>query len=118
MTAIQNATITGVSLGHERGILTAWLQLDYGDSHQGFGGYALHNHAQWVETNRESWCGHFVNRCLEITGVRYWEELPNKSIRAHIVDDVVIGIGHITKELWFYPRQEFLKHRSRFDLTV
>ena len=39
---IVNAKIIGTSLGPlDRGILTAFLDLDYGGSQQGFGGYAL-----------------------------------------------------------------------------
>ena len=39
---VKNAIIKSVSIDIERGILTGWIELDYGGYSQSFGGYVLH----------------------------------------------------------------------------
>jgi hypothetical protein len=98
---IHNAVIRSVSIDIEdHGMLTAWVNLDYGDSCQGFGGYAL---------DCGSSCGKFVRKTLETVGVDSWEALKGQTIRVrrgNKCNDLVEAIGHIIKDKWFEPKKE------------
>lgn len=99
MTEIKNAVITSTEIEIEdHGILTLWLNLDYGGSVQGFGGYSLDNHA---------FCAVFIRRCLEVVGVHKWSEMRGKTIRVALDKPygLIQGIGNIIKDEWFYPRE-------------
>lgn len=106
---IKNAIIESVSLDNgDRGLLTAWIHLDYGDGgHQGFGGYALYLPKDYQNHTLLSHAGHFIFRCMEIADVSSWDKIKGKSVRVHIEDGRIKGIGHITKKDWFYPESEF-----------
>jgi hypothetical protein len=107
----KNAIITGTQLGYEdHGILTAFLQLDYGNSGQGFGGYQLDTYSKENEGRTASiGCGFFIQRVLEVVGVDRWEQLNGKHIRVISDWNKVQGIGHILKDEWFFPEKEFKK---------
>ena len=105
----QNAVISSFSLGIERG-LSMWLNLDYGSSGQGFGGYLLHN-TSVLKEDRETqgnYAGHFICRCLEIAGVEDIKDLPGKTIRVRGggLGGYIEAIGHIISDDWFYPERE------------
>lgn len=90
-------------LGFEdHGCLTCFLMLKQKSSGQGFGGYRLDAPKGW-----SIYTDFWVKRILETVGVLRWEDLPGKHIRV-IGEDfgVIEGIGHITEDLWFYPRKE------------
>lgn len=113
---IKNAIVANVSINDsDRGILTAWLHLDYGGSGQGFGGYALYLPWSWSHHTIESYAGHFIWRCMEIAGVTSWDAIKGKSIRVKLdksdFNGKIIGIGHITNNDWFYPAEDFSKPR-------
>ena len=100
---IKNALITGVTLSTEdHGCLSSFLHLDYGGSGQGFGGYALHS-----PKYPSAVTGLWIWRILEVTGVSRWEDLPGKTIRVKAHRSGVEAIGHILKDVWFCPREEF-----------
>lgn len=100
-TEIKNAVITGVRLGFEdHGLLTAWLDLDYGGSCQGFGGWSL-------GARGENYCGEFIKGCLTAVGEREWSDLVGKTIRVKCT--TVHAIGHIIKDKWFDPGKLFAK---------
>ena len=112
---IKNAIITGAEVEIEdHGCLTAWLYLDYGGSGQGFGGYILgvSEHSERKDETKESmYCHIFLRKCLEIAGVSKWSRLQGKTIRVETDGRVdfsgkIIGIGHIIKDDWFYPKVE------------
>ena len=71
---IKNAIIKSISLDTgDRGLLTAWLHLDYGGSGQGFGGYALYLPKSFTHhTNKGDFAGHFIFRCMEVADVTEW----------------------------------------------
>lgn len=105
----RNAIIESVSIeDNDHGGLSAWLHLDFGGSGQGFGGYGLYsglyspNHP-----NDRNYCGHFIWRCMEIAGVSSWSALTGKCIRTRHEGGLITAIGHITRDKWFYPREEF-----------
>ncbi len=97
MSEIENAKIESTTLtsneGH--GIPSCMLHLDYGDSrHQGFGGYDLRHYGIDM-----------IVRILDTVGVEHWEDLTGKYIRAEIKDGLIIAIGHITEDQWYYPKE-------------
>lgn len=110
---IKNAVIESVSLDMgDRGLLTSYLSLDYGDGgHQGFGGYVLYLPKSFKHHEMLSHAGHFIFRCLEIAGVESWDKLKGKSIRVQLDGDGFSGnikaIGHIVKNDWFWPSVDF-----------
>jgi hypothetical protein len=114
-TGIRNAVVerTTIDMG-DRGLLTAWLHLDYGDGgHQGFGGFALYLPKGYANhTNKGDFAGHFIFRCMEIAGVENWEKVKGKSIRVKYEGGTgcgsnIIAIGHIVKDDWFSPTMDF-----------
>jgi len=107
---IRNAVIESVKLTNEdHGLLSAWLFLDYGGSGQGFGGYCLYLPKSFTHHKLESVAGHFIWRVMEIAGVSEWNQLPGKTIRVKASHSGVEGIGHIVKDDWFFPKQDFAK---------
>ncbi len=113
MSFITNAIIESADIRIERGfILSAWLQLNYGGLHQGFGGYTLHltesssHHAESLKANV---AGVFITKCMEIADVESWKDLPGKTIRVEKTDEwgSIIRIGHIVKDRWFNPQEVF-----------
>lgn len=106
---IRNAVIERAEFSTERGMLSAWLMLDYGDGvHQGFGGYALYlprsNYA-----NRGDVAGHFVWRCLAVAGVDDWCKLVGRPLRVRCEGATIKAIGHIVKDDWFDPSRDWAK---------
>jgi hypothetical protein len=108
---IQNAIIKSVSLSMEdHGVLSAWLQLEYDGSGQGFGGYTLHIPEGFAKGKKDSpYAGHFITRCIQIGGVGKWEDLPWKTIRVKKDKPFgkILAIGHIVKDDWFSPKEDF-----------
>lgn len=109
---ICNAIITNARIDDaDRGMLTAWLDLDYGGSCQGFGGYSLYLPKSYSHHQLLSHAGHFIWRCMEIAGVTQWDNISGKAIRVakdkNGFGGLITGIGHITKEDWFFPSIDF-----------
>lgn len=103
---ICNAVITSASLSNaDHGMLSSFLMLDYGHSGQGFGGFALYN-PRYKDTSG-NYAGHWIWRILEVTETSDWSQLKGKNIRAKIKNGRVIAIGHIIKDNWFNPEDEF-----------
>lgn len=109
---ITNAVIKEAVLTIEdHDLLTAWLMLDYGDSSaQGFGGWALApspTSKYWP--GKANYAGVFVRRVLDVVGVRQWDQLKGKTIRAKREHNKVHAIGNIIKDDWFDPKTIFEK---------
>ncbi len=100
---IESATIT---IG-DRGFLDCWLQLDYGGIGQGFGGYALYLPKSFSHHKMESVAGHHIFRIMEIAGAESWDELEGKTIRVKTTWTKAIAIGHIVKDDWFCPSDDY-----------
>lgn len=99
-----NAKITDTMLGYEdHGILTCFLQLEQKASSQGFGGWRLD-----APKYALSYLGTFwIKRILEVVGVNEWEKLKGKYVRVDGEEfGDIFGIGHITDDVWFYPKKE------------
>jgi len=107
-----NGIISSASIRIERGfILDSWLSIDLQDGGtQGFGGYALYLNKTAKHHNILSHAGHWIYRIMEIAGVEDWEKLNGKAIRIRKEDSwngEIIGIGHIVKNDWFIPEEDF-----------
>ena len=105
----RNAMIENTSLDMgDRGLLTAWIQLDYGDSgHQGFGGYALYLPESYDHHELKSFAGHFIFRSMQVAGANKWEDMKGKTIRVRSEDGLIVSIGHILKDDWFSPKKDY-----------
>lgn len=105
---VKNAVIESASLTTaERGLLTAWLTLDYGGSGQGFGGYALYLPKPYTHHQMLSHAGHWIYRVMEIAEVDEWAKLKGRTIRVRADFGKVHSIGHIVKDDWFDPAADF-----------
>lgn len=115
---IKNAIIKDITINDgERGLLTAYLYLDYGSSQQGFGGYTLYlgkDYASHKDGLKINFAGHFIFRCMEIGEVTSWDKLKGKTIRVKAEHSKVHAIGHIVKNDWFNPEEDFEKFKSMF----
>jgi hypothetical protein len=108
---IESAEITS----DDHGLLSAWLTLDYGGSGQGFGGFALYLPKSFKHHTLLSPAGHFIWRCMEIAGVEHWSKLKGKTIRVRKSDEwgTIEAIGHITKNDWFNPSEDFEAEKAK-----
>ena len=109
----KNAVIESTMLGIEdHGILTCFLNLNYGGSGQGFGGYGLDGFDKAKDKRiGTAWGMEFVRRVLETMEVDSWEKLSGKHCRVISDNGKVYKIGHIIKDRWFDPEKDlaFLK---------
>ena len=107
---IKNATIKGVRLFVEdHGIMTSFIELDYGGTCQGFGGWCLGKPGK-PDMALAEW----IYGIMQAVGVDSWEDLPGKSCRVEREDEFnspVDRIGHFLKDEWFSPR-ELWKNRE------
>ena len=105
---IKNAIIKSARIiSDDHGLLSAWLMLDYGGSGQGFGGYCLYLPKSFTHHQLLSHAGHFIWRCMEIADVTEWSKIAGKTIRVKADHGGVEAIGHIVKDDWFCPRDDF-----------
>lgn len=96
MIETKNAIIVDAEVYIEdHGILTASIELDYGSSIQSFGNYAIEEYPS------------FLSSVLKIVGVYSWNKLIGKAIRVKAESTKVHAIGHITKDIWFNPSEEY-----------
>lgn len=115
MEEIRNAVIQSVTLDTgDRGLLTAWLHLDYGGSGQGFGGFALYLPKNFKHHSIQGdHAGHFIYRCMQIADVTEWNKMKGKTIRVKLdkpgLGGLIKAIGHIINDDWFNPSEDFEK---------
>ena len=109
MQNVKNAVIESAVLDiGDRGFLTALITLDYGDcGHQCFGQYALYLPKTFKHHNLNSVAGHFIYRVMMVAGVDKWHELVGRTIRVSASHSGISAIGHIVKDDWFTPSEDF-----------
>jgi len=111
----KNAIIKSARLtSDDHGLLSAWLDLDYGGTGQGFGGYSLYLPKPYTHHDLQgpNYAGHFIWRVMEVAGVTEWSNLPGRTIRARCEHISVHAIGHIVKDDWFNPGADFEQMRK------
>ena len=104
----KNARIRSTRLGVEdHGILTAYIDLDYGGSGQAFGGYAFDApvkvNGEFSHREGTAYGMEFIRRVLVTLGVESWEKLPGTPIRVRASRAQVEAIGHFIEDRWFDP---------------
>ena len=105
---IKNAIIKSAEItSDDYGCLSAWITLDYGGICQGFGGYNLYLPKSCKHHTLLSRAGHFIWRVMEVGCVGKWSDLKGKTVRVKTDHCSVHAIGHITKEDWFCPGEDF-----------
>lgn len=105
-----NAIIKSASiLINDHGVLDCLLGLEFGGSSQGFGGYALYLPKSFTHHKLESVAGHHIYRILTIADVQDFSKLPGRAIRVRKKSerDVIDAIGHIIKNDWFSPKEDY-----------
>jgi hypothetical protein len=114
-TEIKNAIIEGARLDTaDRDLLDCWITLDYGGSGQGFGGFALYLPKSYKNHGGPNFAGHFIYRVMQIAGVTDWSRVVGRSIRVKATRGGVEAIGHIVKDDWFCPRDDFAQMEREY----
>lgn len=93
MNDTRNARIKATDIYYRSEILTATIDLDYGGSGQGFGGYDLRDKL-----------ADFVNHLLTTLEVDHWNHLKGLPVRVKRENGLVTEIGHFTEDKWFRPK--------------
>lgn len=103
---VKNAIIKDVKVMIEdHGLLSCYVTLDYDGSAQCFGGYELYNpHFKHVSKNK---AGLWFFRLMEAVGVYNLDDLKGKAVRAYADNNKIYALGHIVKDEWFNPQNEF-----------
>jgi hypothetical protein len=110
---IRNAIIKSAELNIDNGFLSGWVDLDYGSGGQMFGGITLYLPKSFSHHAIESPAGHWIFRIMEIAEVDKWSKLPGKTIRVKADFNKVIAIGHIVKDDWFSPLEDFAFYNKK-----
>jgi hypothetical protein len=120
---MKNAKIANTMLGREdHGIMSFYLNLDYGGSGQGAGGWCLDTpvHRDGKFSHREGCAAgmDLIGKILETLEVETWEKLPGTYCRVRASWSKVQAIGHPLKDKWLDFEQHFLYGSQRDRLRA
>jgi hypothetical protein len=99
---IRNAVISSTNLGFlSHGIFQFYVNLNYGSSGQGFGGYGLDDYNKATDKRHGTAFGcEAIIQVLKTVGVNQWEELVGKSVRVVTTRNKIKRIGHYLDDKW------------------
>ena len=101
-----NAIIKSVRVVTSEGYLTVCIELEHSRGLQEFGNFVLYRPQSHLGHNKNSCAGYFIWRVMEIVDVTDLSRIVGKTIRIRSYDGLIYSIGHIIKDMWFYPRLE------------
>ena len=106
---VKNAIIKSARISNDdHGLLSSWVDLDYGGSCQAFGGFSLYLPKDFKHAmSQKNYAGHFIWRVMEVAGVERWDQLAGKTVRVRSEHNKVHALGHIVKDDWFDPSRDF-----------
>lgn len=109
-----NAIITAASLSiGDFNSLTMDITVERPDgSFQGFGGYCLAKPDSDKVT--PDYTGTYILNMLKVTDCKDLESMVGKAIRIDLENGIIVGVGHIIKNRWFYPKREFDRLKNEF----
>jgi hypothetical protein len=104
-----NGIITKADVGYEdHGIMTVFLAFEHKGGHQGIGRYSMDSFSK-VGIN-------FVQRILDTVGVLQLSHLHGEPVRIALSKGgITQAIGHIYKDRWFEPQDEYATARELKD---
>lgn len=105
----QNAIITGARLTTaDHGLLSGWISMDLEVGCQSFGGHVLFLPESFKHAPKQAnFAGLWIFRVMQVADVEEWSKLTGKTVRVRGTWDGIEAIGHITKDDWFCPKDEF-----------
>ena len=80
-----------------------------------FGGYGLYFPESFSKHRILSVAGHHLFRILEIAGAQKWSQLEGKLIRVEGSWFEIERIGHIIKDDWYCPKDDFAEALGSSD---
>ena len=109
MGKILNAVVERAKLYfEEHGCLCLDLTVKHAGGYQAFGGVNLGSRFQKAYKPDGGDCAFwYIKRVFDICGVDNLNEIPGKTIRVRLEDERIEAIGHIIKEDWFSPKNDF-----------
>jgi len=118
MGKIMNAVITSARLHLEESynFLTIDIVVDREDGFsQVFGGASLAS-PNWEKATPD-YTGTYILGLLKITDCKDLEAMKGKAVKIDVdtTSDIIVGVGHIIKNEWFYPAKEFDRLRTEFE---
>ncbi|MGE0289343.1 MAG: hypothetical protein AB7I42_24075 [Bradyrhizobium sp.] len=112
----KNAIIEAATIRIERGfILDCSIQVNYGGSVQGYGGFVLGGSAGSAAGDGHATSGNyaaeFLMRCMAAADVEDWAHMKGRAVRVQTEDGwggSILAIGHIIRDdRWFNARETF-----------
>ena len=109
---IENAVVKNIRLVKDHGCLSIWLDLDYGGSGQGFGGYVLDEpvkdaDGKFIRRRGTAYGTEWILRLMDLFGVDDFSKIVGQSCRVYREEPrgSIMRIGHFLKDKWFDPAE-------------
>lgn len=114
---VLNARIVNTQLGWDGSVMNSSIQLKAQHLGVNFGGYILYAEPQNIEQQDSltSFAIEYIGRVLSTVGVATWEALNGQACRIAIQGNMILGIGNLIDDVWFYPREFGEQHQQRAE---